>query len=67
MEINSVGTQQPTLPTNVQEQTVATQADASGLASEADQLSEAAETAFASLFFSMLQNILGEAQKNSGS
>jgi hypothetical protein len=31
-----------------------------------DQGSEAAETAFASVFFSLLQNILSEAQSNSG-
>jgi hypothetical protein len=31
------------------------------------QLESAAETAFASVFFSLLQNILAEAQNNSGS
>lgn len=64
MEINSIGTQQPTLPTNVQDQTV-TDATTGGLAQEATQLNEAAETAFASVFFSLLQNILSEAQNNS--
>lgn len=36
-----------------------------GIAEQSEQLSEAAETAFGSLFFSMLQNILSEAQNNS--
>jgi len=66
MEINSIGTQQPTLPTNVQDQTVSNAA-VDGLSQETAQLSEAAETAFASVFFSLLQNILSEAQNNSGS
>lgn len=35
-------------------------------AAENSQSSEAAETAFASVFFSLLQNILSEAQNNSG-
>ncbi len=35
--------------------------------SQAQELNAAAETAFASVFFSMLQNILAEAQNNSGS
>ena len=34
---------------------------------DTEQLSSAAETAFASVFFSLLQNILSEAQNNSGS
>lgn len=65
MEINNVNAQQPTLPTNVQDQTVSTQA--SSLAQESEQLNEAAVNASASLFFSLLQNILGEAQNNAGS
>ncbi len=67
MEINNVGAQQPTLPTNVQEQAPATSGATLGLNQEAQQLNSSAETAFASVFFSLLQNILSEAQSNSGS
>lgn len=66
MEINNIGAQQPTLPTNVQDQAVS-DAAVGGLEQEANQLNSSAETAFASLFFSLLQNILSEAQNNSGS
>lgn len=66
MEINSIGTQQPTLPTNVQDQ-MPTEAVGSSLSEQASEISEEAENAFGSLFFSLLQNILSEAQSNSGS
>lgn len=42
-------------------------AAAGTLGAETAELSSAAETAFASVFFSLLQNILSEAQNNSGS
>ncbi len=60
MEINNVGSQ---APTNLQDQAIGTE----GGEQSVKQLAEAAETASASLFFSLLQNILGEAQSNSGS
>lgn len=47
--------------------TLGSEQAAEGLTGQTEQLSQAAETAFASLFFSMLQNILSEAQSNSGS
>ena len=60
MEINNVGNQTPSLPGNVQNATP-------GASEQASQMSQQAETALGSAFFSMLQNILGEAQSNSGS
>lgn len=65
MEINNIGAQQPTLPTNVQDQAVS--AGTSNIAEQSQQIDSAAENAFASVFFSLLQNILSEAQNNSGS
>lgn len=47
--------------------TLGSEQTAEGLTGQSEQLSQAAETAFASLFFSMVQNILSEAQSNSGS
>jgi len=54
------------LPTNVQDQ-MPTEAAGSSLSEQANEISEEAENAFGSLFFSLLQNILSEAQSNSGS
>ena len=63
MEINSLGSQAPILPNTVQDQV--TNSTNTQLGQETQQLNEAAETAFASVFFSLLQNILSEAQNNS--
>jgi len=65
MEINNIGAQQPTLPTNLQDQAVST--GTNNIAQETAQFNSAAENAFAAVFFSLLQNILSEAQNNSGS
>jgi len=65
MEVNTIGTQPPTLPTNPADQ-VSVQ-NGTDLSEGVNQLDEAATTAFASVFFSLLQNILSEAQNNSGS
>ena len=63
MEINNLGSQAPALPSNVQDQAV--NSTNTQLGQEVQQLETAAETAFASVFFSLLQNILSEAQNNS--
>jgi len=65
MEVNSIGSQPPTLPTNPAEN--AAVENGTNLGEGVSQLDEAATTAFASVFFSMLQNILSEAQNNSNS
>ena len=65
MEINGVGTQAPVIPTNLQDTTVGIENNS--LVQDAAQLTEGAETAFAAVFFSLLQNVLSEAQNNSSS
>lgn len=68
MEFNNVGTQIPTLPITLTSDTVAGDniaGDGVDLADQVDQLNAGAEAAFASVFFSLLQNVLSEAQNNS--
>lgn len=65
MEINNVGAQIPTLPITTPSDVATT--GLSNVADQADQLSSGAETAFAAVFFSLLQNVLSEAQNNSSS
>lgn len=65
MEITSAGPHPPQLPDNPQTQV--TGSGGNTLANDTEKLNTAAETAFASVFFSLLRNILSEAQNNSGS
>lgn len=69
MEVNNVGAQIPSLPITLTSDAVAGDniaGDGVDLADQADQLNAGAEAAFASVFFSLLRDILGEAQNNSG-
>lgn len=63
MEFNNVGSQIPSLPITLTGDSIAS--DGVDLADQADQLSSGAESAFAAVFFSLLQNVLSEAQNNS--